>query len=287
MNITFEDRQEGLSKLLIVLAGYKETLWDTVFGRLIKYIDKDIDVCVVTSGLISDKLMKLCEQNKWSYMACSINNLCLAQNECIKRFPSAKYIFKMDEDMFVTKNVFTRLHNDYILCKKNMLIEPSGIVPLINVNCITYYFLLKWAGLTEEFEKQVGFKPYMTNGLHHHKEVLEDAKMAKFMWSHFNIDEVSLQYVDIMPSPGRFSIGLVMFERSTWSDFEEFPVDLDNELQYKRIGLGEDEKHLCRYAMSTCRPLMIDFNTCVGHLGYGPQTKEMLEFFKEHPEHFR
>ena len=287
MNITFEDRQQGLSKLLIVLAGYKETLWDTIFARLNKYIDKDIDVCVVTSGLISDKLMKLCEQNNWSYMACSINNLCLTQNECIKRFPSAKFIFKMDEDMFVTEGVFWKLYTDYQSCKKTMLLEPSAIVPLINVNTITYQFLLKWAGFTQEFEKQCGFKPYMTNGLHHHKEVLEDPKMAKFMWSHFKIDEVSIPQVGLMPSPGRFSIGLVMFERSTWSDMEGFPVDLDNELGYKRVGLGEDEKALAVYAAKTVKPIMIDFNICVGHLGYGPQTKEMLAFFEEHPEYFK
>lgn len=287
MHIEFDNRQHGYSKLLIVLAGYKEALWDTVFGRLIKYIDKDIDVCIVTSGLLSEPLRDICEKNNWSYMSTSINNLCLAQNECINAFPSAKYIFKMDEDMFVTKGIFAKLYNDYAKCKQTMLMEPSAIVPLINVNCITYQFLLKWSGLLKTFEEKVGFKPYMTNGLHHHKEVLESPDMAKFMWSHFNIDEVSIPQVGLIPSPGRFSIGLVMFERSTWLEFEKFPVDLTNELEYKRVGLGEDEKHLCRYAMSTCKPIMIDFNVCAGHLGYGPQTKEMMSFFKEHPEYFK
>ena len=44
----FIDRSKGYEKLCIILAGYKPTLWEDVFGRLAAFIPDDIDVCIMT-----------------------------------------------------------------------------------------------------------------------------------------------------------------------------------------------------------------------------------------------
>lgn len=282
----FIDNRKDTNKLLIVLAGYKQDIWDSVFARLNKYIDKDINVCIVTSGLLSKPLMKLCKKNKWSYLGTDINNLCMAQNDCIRMFPEAQFIFKMDEDMFVTKDCFSTLYNDFLRCKDEYSVIPSIIVPVINVNCVTYFFMLKSAGLLEDFRKKTGIRPMVTNGLHHSIDVLESPKMSTYMWEHFDIDTFKMGFVDMMPSPIRFSIGLMMMTRNIWEELGGFPVDLNAKEEYRRIGLGEDEKALCKFAMNHAKPIMIDFNTCVGHLGYGPQTKEMIKFYKSHKHLF-
>lgn len=284
-DVYFENRSKERSKLLIILAGYKEAIWDTVFERLNKYIDYDIDVCVVTSGLLSVPLIDLCERNNWSYLSTEVNNLCLAQNLCISLFPTAEFIYKMDEDMFVTKGVFRSLFERYNYCVKHEFIQPSIVVPVINVNCVTYRLLLERFNLIEDFKHKTGFEPWLTDGLHHHKEILESPEVAKYMWTMFDIDE----YEDIpfaIKCPTRFSIGLMLMPRSTWEAMGKFPVDLDNPVNYKRIGLGEDEKALCVFAMKNAMPIMIDLHSLVGHLGYGPQTEEMLKFYEKNKHLF-
>lgn len=285
MNVVMHNYSHRFNKLLIVLAGYKEVLWDKVFSRLNKYIEEDIDVCVVSSGIYSETLKDICLKYHWTYCSTDINNLCLTQNEVIKAFPAAKYIFKMDEDMFVTKNCFSKMFDTLIDCAKHDVYVPSAVVPLINVNTISYVYLLTRLKKLNDFYAKTGYRPVITNGLHHHKEILEDANVAKYMWSTIKIDR---QYFHrgYIPAPGRYSIGLVLFTRETWDDMRHFPVDLEAKEEYKRIGLGEDEKALCVYAAKTCRPIMIDMSTLVGHLGYGPQTKDMIEFFKEHQDLF-
>ena len=50
-NYIFIDRSKGSDKLCIILAGYKEPLWDEVFFRIEAAAPNDLDVCIMTSGL--------------------------------------------------------------------------------------------------------------------------------------------------------------------------------------------------------------------------------------------
>ena len=51
-------------------------------------------------------------------------------------------------------------------------------------------------------------------------------------------------------------------------------------------GLGDDEEHICHYACFTGRAMVVSENCVVGHLGYGPQTEEMLRYYLDHKDRF-
>ena len=73
----FVDRKKDHNKLCIILAGYKEFLYEDVFSRIKKFISDDIDVCLVSSGLYSEKLDKIAEENNWSYVSTKKNKVTL------------------------------------------------------------------------------------------------------------------------------------------------------------------------------------------------------------------
>lgn len=281
---TLINYSQNKEQLCIVLAGYKEELWDVVFDRLDRYCNSDIDICVLSAGKHVDRLREICHEKHWSYLATSVNNVCLAQNECIRLFPNAKYIFKIDEDMFVTKHSFDKLYQH--LLKDYDTFIPSCIVPLINVNTVTMLELLKAKNKLSEFEEKFG-KCIVTNGLHHHQYLLENPEIAKYMWQNFDIDDTTLLSNNSYLCPVRFSIGMILFKREMWEMMGGFPDTSNSEKEYERIGLGIDEKAICTFAMLKSMPMLIDRSVLVGHLGYGPQTKEMLKFFKENKKLFK
>lgn len=279
------DRRKHSKILLMVLAGYKDALWEKVFMRLGKYINDEFDACIVSSGVYNDKLDNIAKAANWSYLYTSINNLCHAQNECIELHPNAKFIFKMDEDIFVTDGAFEKMLNCITASEITSGYIPSCVVPNINVNCVTYRRLLEKSNLLEEFKNKFTSAP-ITDGLHHNKWVLEDPEVAKFMWDNIDIDDVSLLEDSYSVCPVRFSIGLILFSRSTWEAWGKFPVELEAEVEYKRIGLGSDEKRICEWSMMKSHPIIITNDVLVGHLSYGPQTKEMMEYFKSNQDRF-
>lgn len=138
----FIDRSKNRDILCIVLAGYKDYLYTPVFSRLKQYAIPNMDICVVSSGKHSDKLMELCEVNEWSYLSTKHNNVSLIQNIAIKFHPDAQYIFKLDEDIFIPKDYFKNMlramehaHTGYY--------SPGVIAPLIPVNGYGYMRILE------------------------------------------------------------------------------------------------------------------------------------------------
>lgn len=286
---TFINYSQNKGQLCMVLAGYKEELWDVVFDRLDRYCNSDIDICVLSAGKHVDRLREICREKHWSYLATSVNNVCLAQNECIKLFPNAKYIFKIDEDMFVTKHSFNKLYRHLRDVEKqaDSYFVPSCIVPMINVNTVTMIDLLQQdVEILAEFEDRFG-KVVITNGLHHHQYLLENPEIAMYMWEHFDIDDTRLTIDERVLCPFRFSIGMILFKREMWEMMGGFPDTSNSEKEYERIGLGVDEKAICTFAMLKAMPMLIDRSVLVGHLGYGPQSKEMIKFFKENEKLFK
>lgn len=279
------DNRKGHEILVMVLAGYKPDLWDKVFDRFIKYMDLPADVCIVSSGLQNERLAQLARENGWSYMPTNINNLCLAQNMCIELHPKAKYIFKMDEDIFVTDGSFRTLIFNFRELESDSDYVPGAIVPMINVNATTFIQVLRLQDKLAKFTARFGL-PKVSDGRTHHDEITFNEDVCKFLWDEIDIDDKSKRGSTRTPVFTRFSIGLVLFTREVWSCMREFPVDLENSIEYKRIGLGEDEKALCNYCFMKAYPMFIDETVLVGHLSYGPQTKAMMEYFKTHPEKF-
>lgn len=65
----FENRSTHQRKLLYVLAGYKEWIWEDTLSRLKTFLPLDIDVCITSSGVYSEKLSEICDHNSWSYFS--------------------------------------------------------------------------------------------------------------------------------------------------------------------------------------------------------------------------
>lgn len=282
------DNRTNKHILVMCLVGYKPDLWNKVFDRFIKYMDLDADVCLVSSGTSNKHLELLAFEHKWSYLTTKENNLCLAQNECIKCHPNAEYIFKIDEDMFVTKHSFSRLLEEMKHLEEHSDYVPGAIMPLINVNATCLPRLLKLTNHWQAYFETFG-KPYVSDGRTHHDNITFDANISKWLWYHISIDSDIKQLDKTNHSElcaTRFSIGMVLFKRDVWQNMGQFPYTPDDPVEYKRIGLGEDEKALCSYCMMKARPMFICNDVLVGHLSYGPTTKEMMSFFKTHQELF-
>lgn len=289
----FIDRSKGCEKLCIVLAGYKQPLWDDVFNRLAAYLPSDVDVCIMTSGLENEELKSIADRNGWSYLSTDVNHLSLVQNLAIDHHPNAKWIYKIDEDMFITKGFFEKLLNTYLQLENNSLYVPAFVSPLVNVSCYGHLRLLQKTGLLEAFRETGMTDVKYSDGLHHNRQVIENPMVAEFMWGGSNeqlrdIDKLTFEFseghdLEYSICPVRFSIGAILFSRDSWLEFGKFPITFVG----SEYGLGDDEEHICHYACFTGRVMAVNENVVVGHLGYGgAQTKHMMEYYSNHRAQF-
>ena len=96
----------------------------------------DVDVCVMTSGLVNEELKQIAADHDWSYLSTSVNHLSVVQNIAIECHPKAKWIYKLDEDMFLTKGFFEAMLDTYKELESNTLYKPAFVSPLINVSAM-------------------------------------------------------------------------------------------------------------------------------------------------------
>lgn len=281
---SFDNRSKNQEKLCIILAGYKEAVWDDVFGRLEKFLPDDIDFCVITSGKVNDRLRELCRKNNWSYISTKRNCVTLAQNIAIEQFKSAKYIYKLDEDIFVTKKFFETLYETYERVEKDTYFKIGFVAPLIPINGYAHVRVLEKFGVKDDYIRRFG-PPACSGDLG--QKITLDPEIAKFFWGAGGvfpkIDEANdfclNSEFDYTICPVRFSIGAIMFPRSTWEDMKGFEVESGN-------CLGLDETQLCSFCMLNSRVIIVSENSLVGHLGYGPQNKEMITYYSENRNMF-
>ncbi len=287
----FIDRSKGNENLCIVLAGYKQPLWDEVFSRLAKFSPDNLDVCIMTSGLENEALKDIAEEHGWSYLSTEANHLSLIQNIAIEVHPSAKWIYKIDEDMFLTEGFFETLRETYDLAVNDTIYVPAFVSPLINVSCYGHLRLLEKCGLTNDFRETGLTTMKLTDGLNHDVEVLRDPAVARYMWGETqpvlrDIDALTRRFMkddlSFTVCPVRYSIGAILFTREAWMQFGGFPLTFVG----GPYGLGDDEEHICHYACFTGRAMVVSENCVVGHLGYGPQTEEMLRYYLDHKDRF-
>lgn len=279
----FINRSGGKEKLCIVLAGYKEFLYDSVFGRIKAALTDDIDVCVISSGKFSDKLKDLCEKDGWSYLSTKRNNVCLAQNSAIYLHPKAKYIYKIDEDIFVCKDYFKKIFNAYEF-SLNSEYRTGFIAPLININGYSHLCILEKLNLKQVYAEKFEQPLYAAGS---DRMIESNPNVAKFMWGEGNIvpsiDEMDKLFgqeeIALSACPIRFSIGAIFFTR------DEF-----DRMCYFRVGkgsdMGADEAQVCSYCVVESRAMLISENTVVGHLSFGPQNVEMKNFYFNNREKF-
>ncbi len=175
----FTNRSSGADTVILVLTGYKPFLWKVVFERIKAFAPQNADVCLVSSGIYSSDLEAIATKYNWSYLSTKRNNVCVALNVAIDSFPQAQYIYKMDEDIFVTKHCFSHTLNAYLTTKeKNSFFkDPLFVAPLIPINGFTYALILKYLHLEEEYSSQ--FEPVHIGGVNC---ITTNPDAAKFMW---------------------------------------------------------------------------------------------------------
>ena len=280
----FEDRSKGSDTVCMILSGYKEFTWDIIFDRIKKFSNEEMDICIVSSGLYSEKLSKIAEDNNWSYISTKRNSVTLAQNTVIKLFPNAKWIYKLDEDIFVTKNFFKTLKNTYTEVQENGFYNVGFVAPIIPINGYSHVVLLKKLGLVDYYNTNFEKVKYAAGS---ERMIESSVDVAKFMWGegekipHIDDLDKKLNESDFSysSSPIRFSIGAILYHRSLWEDMNYFKVDITK-------GMAVDETQICEYCMSKSKAIVIAENTCVGHLSFGLQNNVMEEFFKENQDRF-
>ena len=282
----FINRKNDNKKLCIILAGYKKFLWEDVFGRIEKYAPKDIDFCIVSSGLYSEDLAKIAEKNNWSYLSVKQNKVTLVQNIAINLHPKAKKIFKLDEDIFITENLFTQLEKTYDKMEKEGRYNIGFVAPLLPINGYANVNVLEKTGLIEEFDKKFGKAYHDGDG---QAPIIKNPDIAKFMWGETeeklrDIDKLSKEFSEQEFSYSicsiRFSIGAILFSREIWENMGRFKVGLGT-------NMGQDEVQLCKYCMIESKAIIISENTVAGHFSYGPQTNAMKEYYNSHREIFK
>lgn len=272
-----EGQKKDSDTLIYVLSGYKDELNDVVFKRLKKFAPDNADVCIVSSGLYKNNLSKIARDNNWLYLSTKKNNVALAMNVVIKVFDKAQYIYKLDEDIFLTKNFFDELKDVYLRNDKEEMDQDIGFVaPLINVNGYGYYHLLHYYNKVKEYEKLFDRVKYRAV---RETSILFNPDAAIFMWdgTHIpSIDDIDAELAknkkEVSYCPVRFSIGAILFKRDFWEKIGYFKI-------YRTNGMGLDEEQVCYYSMNFAYPICVSHNTCVGHLSFGNQNKKMLEFF--------
>ena len=286
---SFENRSSGYNKLCIILAGYKKYLMGDVFGRIENELPDDMDVCVVTSGKYDEEIAEICKENKWSYLSTKENHVGLVQNVAISLHPKAEFIFKLDEDIFITKDYFERMIGAYKRGQKGDYI-PGVMAPILPINGYGYARVLNKLGLEEVFSERFGeIKIAASQNKKNTVKIETSPDIAKFFWGEGNIvpdiDAIDRQFreerLQELPCCIRFSIGAILFERELWEEMGMFEVD------YSYDHMGADEVQLCEFCHIMSRPIMVSENIVVGHFSFGPQTEEMKEFYKEHPERFK
>lgn len=284
---TFEDRAKGSDRLCIVLAGYKEYLYPAVLGRLKKFAPPDMDICMMSSGLYSQELSRRCAENGWSYLSTKNNNVSLIQNIAIHLHPQAVYIFKLDEDIFITEGYFENMLRAYRHAEEGDY-EPGVMAPILPINSYGNLRVLEKFDLVETYAKRFEKPKYAFDA---NKMFYKNPEVAKFFWGEGgyvpSIDEmnktVSEEPLVEHACAVKFSIGAIMFTREFWEGFGQYPVTL---LGGSGGNMAIDERAIIIYSFIESRPLMVTDNVIAGHLAYTPQNAAMKEYYLSHKEKF-
>ena len=284
-NYTFENRMKHSDKVCFVLAGYKEFAYEIVFERIKKFLPKNVEVCILSSGKYSERLSKIAKDNDWSYLSTKRNNVALIQNVANNIYKDARYIYKLDEDIFITKNFFTTLLNTYEECSEKGLYNVGFVAPTIPINGFGNMLILDRFKLQKVYENKFEKAKYAAGS---NRMVENNPDVAKFFWGYENylpnIDEIdnilhndAFSYV---ACPIRFSIGAILYTREFWKEMGMFTVK-------KGPGMGLDEIEMCSYAMCNSKAIIISKNTAVGHLSFGKQNETMKKYFQDNIDVFK
>lgn len=280
--VRFDDRRDNARVLVAMLAGYKPELWPIVMP-LFEASVADCDVCIISPGLYSDELAELCRRKGWSYLSTSTNDVSLAQNVCYRLHPAAEMIVKIDEDMFVLPDTISILLEEYRSIKREGVMLPGFLAPMIPLNGFCYRPLLVRLGLIDEFEQTFGRAQIGTSNLPVHL----DPDIAQWIWERTTPladTAASLNRLgrERLTCPIQFSIGLIVFERAFWESIGYLSVNRRRILS-GISSLGGDEAYLCAAALCASRPAIVTTATVAGHFSFGPQYDALKSLLSARP----
>ncbi|MFY0645019.1 MAG: hypothetical protein JXR19_11180 [Bacteroidia bacterium] len=268
----FLNRQTQSSDLVILVCGYKQVLWPYFFGRLEKFVSKNLDVCIVCPGFKSHpELEAKADKNGWSILLCHQNKISIAINLVIKEHPHASFIHKLDEDIIICKGYFERMSALLKLLDNDNSHDYAFAAPLINVNGYSYHRLLRLLGKTNEYESQFGTAKSACMQV----EAWSNPKAASYLWDLVTpIDKTATELFNSGQNysicPHRFSIGAMLFHRSLWEDINYFEAG-------KEAQLGIEEKQLAEFCSNRSQLIAVSEEVLAGHFSFGPQYEGMLD----------
>lgn len=273
----FDNRKRDVEKVCFVLAGYKDYLWENVFERLQHFLPEDVEVCILSSGVFVPELAAIAKENGWSYLSTRVNDVTMVQNIAISLFSCAKWIYKMDEDIFLTEDCFEGLYCTYHTVESREPYNVGFATALIPVNGYGYIRILDMLGMKNLYEKK--FEKVLYGG-NCYRMIEKSAEAAQFMWG----ADGFIPQLDVLNSMlekrerrysfcnVRYSIGFILFHRDLWEEMGGFTVSGGTDL-------GIDEEDLCKFCIINSRAIAVNENSVVGHFSFGQQTEGMKEFY--------
>jgi len=274
-----ELRAQGFPRLLIVVAGYKPSLWPITLQRLKTHVPPQTDICVVAPGKHVPELAAFCTAAGWSHLATRENRLSLAQNIAIEAHPTAKLIHKVDEDIVVSEGYCETLEAVLIHADRLGECDIGFVAPTLNVNGFSYRTFLKFIApeMLDEFKRQFG--DARTSCVR--TAAWANPLAAQFLWEQIlPFDNTAARFrarpVGYDVCPHRFSIGAMLFRRRIWDEIGGFSIASEREL-------GIEEADLCAFCCDQARLMLVSHQTLAGHVGFFPQTAHMLRWIAEHP----
>lgn len=290
-NYIFDNRSQNCENLLLIVAGFQEFYWDTVFGRVVKnckQFEETIDVCVcVPKGEgegILNKIRYRCEKNGWSLVYLYDDLLAQAQNTAIKLHPYAKWIYKIDEDIIISDNYFSKLKKGYNEAEKQLFAQIGFVTPLLNLNAACVHLFLESIGKLEEMYAKFGdvkirFPNEIDDPIHRSED------FARWIWNislPFNDVAQEIETINvnkIYQANVRLSIGAILITRDYWNKIGYFEV--------ARMGaMGVEEGQMNAYSFNFMQAIAIIGDTFAGHLGFFSQKNACRELFENNLQKF-
>ena len=260
-------------------------MFEDVFARVKAFAPQELDICITSSGLFDEKLAEIAAKNNWSYLSTAENNIPLAQNLVIMLHEKAEFLYKMDEDIFVTKGSFEKLLKTFEYVQVHEPYNVGFVAPLIPINGYGHVRILEKLGLTETYEKLFESVLFGAQPL---RMLEKSPDAAKFFWGEGeifpSIDKINeafqIQKISYGICSVRFSIGFILIHRNLWLSMGGWAVP------QKGFGLGVDEVQLCQFCVLNSLAMVISENVVVGHLSFGQQNEAMKEYYLTHQKKF-
>lgn len=275
----FVDRRRKKDKVLFIISGYKQFLWEYVFDRVKRFKPNDTEVCICSSGLFDSKLDALAEQNGWSYLSTEQNSVTIIQNIAYSVYGNYTWFYKMDEDIFLTEKSLINLYNGHVKAEKTMPYHIGVTAPLIPLNEYGYRFVLQKYGCLKDYEGRYG-KTHLGSA-----ELVNTPDIAPYMWGKYghipSIDKMAYDFdaESYSVCATRYNIGLILFRKIFWEEMNGFAVTGGRDM-------GSDEEEICAFCSVHSKVIIVAHNAVAGHFAFGKQEAVMKKYLDKFPDRF-